>query len=159
MVLSTPSTDPIPFVLTPDRHEPPLNVLGIRVTVLATNVETQSYEVTLQQGDEGMGPPPHSHRWEESFYVLKGSVEFTCGGAISMCGPGTLVHVPAHTIHAFRFGEHGGEMLEMSGQGGHATQMFTAVNDQIPAGPPDISKVVEVLKQNGVIVASPISPT
>lgn len=119
----------------------------------ATNVATQSYEVTLQQGDEGMGPPPHSHRWDESFYVLKGSVEFTCAAETAICGPGTLVHVPAHTVHAFRFGEHGGEMLEMSGQGGLATQMFTAVNDEIPAGPPDIRKVVQVLKQNGVTVS------
>jgi len=153
MVLSTSSTSPKPFVLTPNDYQPPLNVLGIRVTVLATNVATQSYEVTLQQGDEGMGPPPHSHRWDESFYVLKGSVEFTCAAETAICGPGTLVHVPAHTVHAFRFGEHGGEMLEMSGQGGLATQMFTAVNDEIPAGPPDISKVVQVLKQNGVTVS------
>lgn len=153
MVFSTSSTSPKPFVLTPNDYQPPLNVLGIRVTVLATNVATQSYEVTLQQGDEGMGPPPHSHRWDESFYVLKGSVEFTCAAETAICGPGTLVHVPAHTVHAFRFGEHGGEMLEMSGQGGLATQMFTAVNDEIPAGPPDISKVVQVLKQNGVTVS------
>ncbi len=154
MVLSTSSTSPKPFVVTPNDYQPPLNVLGIRVTVLATNVATQSYEVTLQQGDEGMGPPPHSHRWDESFYVLKGSVEFTCAAETAICGPGTLVHVPAHTVHAFRFGEHGGEMLEMSGQGGLATQMFTAVNDEIPAGPPDIRKVVQVLKQNGVTVSA-----
>lgn len=153
MVFSTSSTSPKPFVLTPNDYQPPLNVLGIRVTVLATNVATQSYEVTLQQGDEGMGPPPHSHRWDESFYVLKGSVEFTCAAETAICGPGTLVHVPAHTVHVFRFGEHGGEMLEMSGQGGLATQMFTAVNDEIPAGPPDIRKVVQVLKQNGVTVS------
>ena len=154
MVLSTSSTGPKPFVLTPNEYQQPLNVLGIRVTVLATNVATQSYEVTLQQGDEGMGPPPHSHRWDESFYVLKGSIEFTCAEETQMCGPGTLVHIPAHTVHAFRFGEHGGEMLEMSGQGGLATQMFTAVNDEIPPGPPDVTKVVQVLKQNGVTVSA-----
>jgi hypothetical protein len=31
--------------------------------------------------------------------------------------------------------------------------MFTAVDREIPPGPPDIAKVVEVLKKNGVTLA------
>lgn len=143
-----------PFIMTPNEYVPALNVLGVKVTLLATNAATQSYEVTLQQGDEGTGPPPHSHNWDESFYVLKGTVEFTCSGKTTMCGPGTLVHVPARTVHGFHFGERGGEMLEMSGQGGFATQMFTAVSNVIPPGPPNIPKLVEVLNQNGVTVSA-----
>jgi hypothetical protein len=50
-----------PFVLRPDQHEPALNVVGIQVTVLASNAATQSDGITLQQGEEGTGPPPHSH--------------------------------------------------------------------------------------------------
>jgi hypothetical protein len=46
-----------PFVVTPADYYPALNVLGIKVTVLASNAATQSYEITLQQGDEGTGPP------------------------------------------------------------------------------------------------------
>jgi quercetin dioxygenase-like cupin family protein len=142
-----------PFVLTPQKYAPALNVLGTKVTVLASNVATQSYEITLQQGDGGTGPPPHSHAWDESFYVLKGKIEFTCGGKTVMCTPGTLVHVPGGTVHGFRYGAGGGEMLELTGQGGFATRMFTAVSKEIPPGPADIPKVVEVLKQNGVTVA------
>ncbi len=93
-----------PFVVTPKDCDPALNVLGTKVTVLASNAATQAYEITLQQGDEGMGPPPHSHNWDESFYVLKGKVEFTCAGKTIMCMPGTLVHVPAGTVHGFRYG-------------------------------------------------------
>ena len=89
-----------PFVVTPKDYDPALNVLGTKVTVLASNAGTQSYEITLQQGDEGTGPPLHSHNWDESFYVLKGQVE------------------------------------------------------EVPPGPPDIPKVLEVLKQNGVTVAA-----
>jgi quercetin dioxygenase-like cupin family protein len=44
------------------------------VTVLASNAATQSYGITLQQGEEGPGPPPHSHDWDEAFYVLKGEI-------------------------------------------------------------------------------------
>ena len=141
-----------PFVVTPKDYEPALNVLGTKVTVLASNAATQAYEITLQKGDEGTGPPPHSHDWDESFYVLNGKIEFICAGKTVMCLPGTLVHVPAGTVHGFRYGAGGGEMLELTSQGGFATQMFTALSKEIPQGPPDIPKVVEVLKQNGVTV-------
>ena len=50
-----------PFVLRQDQHEPALNVVGTEVTVLASNEATQSYRITLQQGEEGTGPPLHSH--------------------------------------------------------------------------------------------------
>jgi quercetin dioxygenase-like cupin family protein len=143
-----------PFVVTPKDYTPALNVLGTKVTVLASNAATQSYEITLQQGDEGTGPPLHSHNWDESFYVLKGHVEFSWADKTVMCSPGTLVHVPAETMHGFRYASGGGEMLELTGQGGFATQMFTAISKEIPPGLLDISKVLEVLKQNGVTVAA-----
>jgi quercetin dioxygenase-like cupin family protein len=143
-----------PFVVTPKDYDPALNVLGTKVTVLASNAATQSYEITLQQGDEGTGPPLHSHNWDEAFYVLRGQVEFSCAGKTVLCMPGTLVHVPAGTMHGFRYGAGGGEMLELTGQGGFATQMFAAINKEIPPGPPDIPKALEVLKQNGVTVAA-----
>jgi len=147
---------PEPFVLTPNDYEPALNVLGTKVTVLASNAVTQGYEITLQQGDEGTGPPLHSHNWDESFYVLKGKVEFTYAGKTVPCMPGTLVHLPACTEHAFRYGAGGGEMIELTGQGGFATQMFTAISNEIPPGPPDVPKVLDILKQNGVTVANQV---
>jgi quercetin dioxygenase-like cupin family protein len=143
-----------PFVVTPADYDPALNVLGTKVTVLASNAATQSYEITLQQGNEGTGPPLHSHNWDESFYVLKGQIEFSCAGKTVMCMPGTLVHVPAGTKHGFRYGSGGGEMLELTGQGGFATQMFTAISKEIPPGPPDIPKVLEVVQQYGVTVTA-----
>ena len=142
------------FVLKPDQYEPALRVLGTQVTVLASNAATQSYGITPQEGDEGTGPPPHSHDWDESFYVLKGEIEFLCEGKAHRCLPGTLVHVPRGTVHGFSYGRGGGQMLEITGQGGLAAQMFTAINNEIPAGPPSIAKVLEVLKRNGVTVAA-----
>lgn len=147
---------PQPFIVSPDNYEPALNVIGTKVTVLASNDATQGYEITLQQGDEGMGPPLHSHAWDESFFVLKGQIEFSYDNKTVMCLPGTLVHVPAGTVHGFRYGPGGGEMFELTGQGSMATRMFTAFNREIPPGPPDISKVLEVLKENGVTVASQV---
>ena len=142
------------FVLTPEHRERALSVLGTHVTILASNATTQSYGITLQEGDEGTGPPLHSHDWDESFYVLKGKIEFVCEGKAVVALPGTLVHVPRGTVHGFSYGSGGGQMLEITGQGATAAQMFTAIDHEIPAGPPDIPKVLEVLKRNGVTVAA-----
>ena len=142
------------FVLTPEQHEPALNVVGTKVTVLASNAATQSYGITLQQGEEGTGPPPHSHDWDEAFYVLKGQIHFQCDGKPYTCNVGTLVHVPRGTVHAFRYGSGGGQMLEITGAGALAAQMFAAIDSEIPIGPPDIPKLLDVLKRNGVTVAA-----
>lgn len=142
-----------PFVLKPDQHEPALNVVGTDVTVLASNAATQSYGITLQQGEEGTGPPLHSHDWDEAFYVLKGEIHFICDRMDYACTVGTLVHVPRGTVHGFRYGKGGGQMLEITGAGALAAQMFTAIDKEIPPGPPDIPKLLDVLQRNGVAVA------
>ena len=142
------------FVLTPDRREPALHVVGTDVVVLASNATTQSFGITYQQGDEGTGPPPHSHDWDESFYVLSGAIEFIVDGETHLCTPGTLVYASRGTVHGFRYGKGGGQMLEITGQGARAAQMFTAVNDEIPVGPPDVPKLLDVLLRNGVSVAA-----
>lgn len=142
-----------PCVLRPDQHEPASNVVGIQVTVLASNAATQSYGITLQQGEEGTGPPLHSHDWDEAFYVLKGEIHFNCDGNVYACNVRTLVHLPRGTVHGFRYGSGGGQMLEITGAGALAAQTFTAIDKEIPSGPPDVPKLLDVLKRNGVTVA------
>ena len=69
-----------PFALTPADYSRALNVVGTKVTVLTSNGPSGGYSMTFQQGHKGEGPPPHSHDWDESFFVMKGSVEFKFGG-------------------------------------------------------------------------------
>lgn len=139
-----------PFVVSPDTYAKALNVLGVNVTVLASNDQTQGYEITLQSGSEGAGPPPHSHAWDESFYVLKGSVEIDVAGHIHACRAGTLVHLPAGTVHGYRFGPGGGEMFEITAAGGNATRMFANISREVPPGPPDMPMLTTLLERNGV---------
>lgn len=142
-----------PFVVSPETCPPALHVLGVNVTVLASNVRTRGYEITLQAGEEGVGPPPHRHDWDESFYVLRGNVEITVAGRADHCTPGMLVHLPAGTVHGYRFGAGGGEMFEITGAGGTATRMFESVNREVPPGPPDVAKLTALLERNGVMLA------
>ena len=141
-----------PFVLEPSNRKPALNVIGTQVTVLASGSDIEDLQMTVQSGGEGTGPPPHSHDWDESFYVTKGQIEFTCAGKNTTCVAGTLVHVPAGTVHEFHYGPDGGEMLEMNGKRSKAVAMFTALDREIPPGPLDVEKVIQVLVAHGVKV-------
>ncbi|RPI60499.1 MAG: cupin domain-containing protein [Lysobacterales bacterium] len=142
-----------PFIVAP-ADVAPLSVLGVRITVLAPNTATHGYEITLQEGEVGAGPPPHSHDWDETFYVLRGEVEINCEGELTTLKAGSLVHVPRGTVHGYRFGPHGGGMLEVSSQGGFATKMFTNVGKEFPRADGDIPKLLGLLLENGVRIAA-----
>jgi len=123
-----------------------------KITILASSEQTGSGEVTFQSGPEGFGPPPHFHAWDESFYVLKGSVEFSSGEDVALCKQGSLVHVPGGVIHAFQFGVDGGEMLEFTGAGSGAAALFTTLSKEMPPGPPDFAKAVELFARHGATI-------
>lgn len=139
-----------PLIVTPESRNVALSVAGTNVTVLISGDDSKSQQLTLQSGEEGSGPPPHSHPWDESFYVTRGQVQFTCDGKTTMCRAGTLVHVPAGTIHAFSYGEGGGEMLEVTGGASKSVETFMALDREVPPGSPDIPRIVEVAGKYGV---------
>ena len=140
---------PKPFIVAPEDYADALDIVGERVTVLASGAATQGYEIFLQQGPEGSGPPPHSHPWDESFYVVKGDIDFGIGDETRTAAPGTLVHLPAGTVHWFRFGRGGGEMISMTSRLG-ASQMFTDMAREVAPVNPDLGKLAEVGGRHGL---------
>lgn len=140
---------PKPFIVAPENYAAPLDIVGERVTVLASGEATQGYEIFLQRGPEGSGPPPHSHPWDESFYVVKGAIDFGIGAESQTAAPGTLVHLPAGTEHWFRFGPGGGEMISMTSRVG-ASHMFTDMAKEIAPENPDLAKLAEVGGRHGL---------
>ena len=141
--------NPRPLFLTPQTYARALNVLGEKITVLADHATTQGYEVFLQRGPEGSGPPPHAHDWDESFYVIGGSVEITYDGTTSVATAGSFVHVPAGTVHSFRCGPGGVEMLSITSHTSQAANLFTAIDHEVTAMPPDVSKLIEIGTRHG----------
>jgi quercetin dioxygenase-like cupin family protein len=131
-----------------------LNVVGERLTVLASGDETGSYEVFHQEGDEGSGPPPHSHSWDEAFYVIRGEITFGVGEKTAIAHPGGFVHAPAGAVHWFRFGPGGGEMLSVTSRKG-AAAMFTAFDREIAPESPDLGKLVRIAARHGASIAAP----
>jgi quercetin dioxygenase-like cupin family protein len=130
---------------------PVLDVLGTRVAVLAA-AATGSHAVTLQSGEAGQGAPLHRHDWDESFYVLSGEVVFTYAGESRLASAGSFVHVPAGSVHGFRYAG-AAEMLEISGAGGRSVEMFAALDRELPQGPPDPAQIQALLGRYGVTLA------
>jgi len=147
---------PVPFIVTPDRAPRPLNVVGEKITVLASSAQTAGYEIFLQVGPAGSGPPPHSHPWDESFYVLQGEIACGLDQSDMIALPGTLVHVPAGTTHWFRFGKGGGEMLSMTSRDG-ASRLFADFDREISPEAPDLGKLIEIARRHGLGVVPPPS--
>jgi quercetin dioxygenase-like cupin family protein len=131
-----------------------LNVVGEQISVLASGDQTGSYEVFHQSGSEGRGPPPHSHPWDEAFYVMRGEIAFGVGDREALARPGTFVHVPAGTMHWFRFGAGGGEMVSLTSREG-AAKMFTEFNSEIAPDTPDLAKLVEIAGRHGAKIGTP----
>lgn len=139
------------FVVAPKDYAATLNIVGEHVTVLASGEATGAYEVFLQRGPEGSGPPPHSHPWDESFYVVKGQVDFGIDVESMTASPGTLVHLPAGTVHWFRFCKGGGEMVSMTSRLG-ASRMFADIAREVAPVNPDLEKLAEVGARHGLKV-------
>jgi quercetin dioxygenase-like cupin family protein len=129
----------------------PRQVLAERITILANHSQTGSYEVTIHDGPEGAGPPPHFHPWDEAFYVIDGEVDFECGGISKKVVAGGFVHVPGGTVHAFRYATATTRMIGITSGEGSAT-MFAAVDRECGAAP-DRDKLVAVLNRHNLQLA------
>jgi len=147
---------PVPFIVMPGRALRPLNVVGEKITVLASGEQTGGYEIFLQAGPEGSGPPPHNHPWDESFYVIKGEMAFGIDKSDMIAVPGTLVHLPAGTTHWFRFGKGGCEMVSMTSREG-ASRLFADFDREISPEKPDLGKLIEIARRHGLVVVPPPS--
>ena len=140
------------FILAKQDRAPAYGVLGEEVQVIASGAETGGYELFVQKGGPGLGPPPHAHDWDESFYILAGEIEIGIGEASARCGPGALAHLPAGTVHWFRFLTDG-EMLSVTSRLG-ASRFFAEV-DRATGGANDIATTVAVAEAHGLAVHPP----
>ncbi len=141
------------FIVESDQQQP-LDVVGEKITVLASGAQTEGYEIFRQVGPEGSGPPPHTHPWDESFYVIRGEITFSIDGRVGLAKPGTLVHLPAGTTHEFRFGRGGGEMISMTAREG-ASLLFADLDREITPEDPDFARLVEISVRHGLEILVP----
>ena len=65
-------------------------------------VEGDRMIVGLMRMNAGTGAEPHSHPNEQWIYVLEGTFRATVGGQQIEARPGSVVYIPANTVHEGR---------------------------------------------------------
>jgi quercetin dioxygenase-like cupin family protein len=112
-----------PVILGPEERPESLAIGGFTITVLASGDDMQAYETFHTEGPPGTGPGPHSHPWDETFYVLTGPVTFGVGREEIVAEPGTFLNVPGDVIHWYRFGPETGSFVSVT-SGKSAAPMY-----------------------------------
>lgn len=138
-----------------------VGVLGIHF--LVTGAESQGsvavFELTVPAG-AGLPAPPHSHdAYEETIYGLAGSLTFTVDGVALAIGPGQALCIPRGAVHMFA--NHGEvearalSTLSPAGIGPDYFRQVAAVLDAARGGPPDRTRLVEIMRRHGL---TPVPP-
>lgn len=143
------------LMIRPETRPTALSVVGELVTPLATRGETGSYEVFLQSGPRGAGPPPHHHPWEESYFVIDGEIEVSLGEERQTVGAGTFIHIPAGTVHTYRTHSAHASFISITSPGG-AAAMFADIAREAPEVPPDLPKLARVVMRHGLVPGIPV---
>ena len=66
-------------LIRPAERSEALHLAGVDITPLVSADQSADYEIGVISGQEGHGPPPHSHPWDETYFVLRGEVVFGVG--------------------------------------------------------------------------------
>lgn len=142
-------------VIESDKTPRPVNVVGEAITILAGGDLSKPFEVHIQQGVQGGGPPPHFHPWDEAFYVIDGQVEVTVDGQSNTVSSGGYVHIPAGTVHAYKNLSSTAKIIGVVSdpRGGQ----FFAAMDQLRV-PEDLARIFEVAERYGVTFLVPETP-
>lgn len=102
-----------PIHTTPDDGTK-VNLLGIPSTIRIHGRDTAGAVSVIELRDQpGGGAPMHIHqREDETFHVVEGDYEFTCGDQTFVARPGAVVFGPRGVAHGYRYlGETPGRIL------------------------------------------------
>ena len=138
-----------PLIVSNDALPQPLHVLGETVTMFGAEDPSKAFEVHVQEGVAGGGPPPHRHPWEEAFFILEGEVEISCEGTSQVLAAGSFVQIPAGTTHAYTNVSERAKILAIVSdcRGG---RLFETLNEHVKSMPEDADALVEHSAKLGV---------
>jgi len=135
---------------------PPLHVLGTQVRFLCEAEETRGawslMEVTLPRD---AGPPPHTHSWDEGYFVTAGEVEFTLGNRTFAARTGDFIYAPGGALHGFRGVSGTPARVLIFDTPAHAGAFFRRVDQEVSELPRDLPKVFEIGISAGIHFQAP----
>lgn len=129
----------------------PLNVIGNAITIRLHGRDTAGVLSVVESVDQpGEGPPPHiHHREDETFQVLEGEYEISCGGETFIARKGTTIFAPRGVPHSYRYvGRTPGLLMVTLTPAG-----FEGFFEEVGALPPkqqEIPRVIEIGKKYGL---------
>lgn len=141
-----------------------VHLLGTLVTFRASAADTDgAFSLVEIAVAPGAGTPPHHHLDAESFLVLDGTVTFTVAGKEEAKGPGSFVHLPSGTAHAFRNeGSSPARMIGINMPGGPHAQFFAEAGEPVAdastfptMSPPDVPKLIATAQRHGITILPP----
>lgn len=126
---------------------------GDLYTLLATGDETNNayfqFEAVVPAGG---GPPPHVHeREDETFYLVRGTLEVRLGDEVFAAKAGDFINTPRGTAHSFKnVGTDTAVMLVTfvpAGMEKYFEEVFPTAKDRTAAPPPITDELIHTMKE------------
>ena len=127
------------------------NILGDIQTIKLSGKDTAGkFTIFENNNPPGVGIPLHVHTNEdEVFRILEGEMEFIVEGNTNLLKAGDTIFLPRKIPHSFRVvGEQNAKAIVTIIPSG-IEEMFIQLN-QLPAGPPDMEKVLDICGSFGI---------
>lgn len=112
---------------------------------------------------KGLEPPPHTHsREDEGYFVIEGHMTFFAGNQTFEASPGAFVWLPRDVQHGFSCDTETARAVILLTPGG-LEEAFRTLSEPaprpelppVPAGPPDIERLLRVFGEYGVMFPPP----
>ena len=145
-----------PPLIVKSKDVPPLHVLGTQVRFLCEGHSTRNawslMEVTLPHD---AGPPPHTHRWDEAYFITDGDVEFSVGDRRFTATAGDFVYTPGGVVHGFRGASKQPAHMLIFDAPAHAWAFFKRIDREVKELPRDLPKVLDIGESTGIHFLAP----
>jgi mannose-6-phosphate isomerase-like protein (cupin superfamily) len=131
-----------------------LSVLGDTITCKLAGGNLNGWQFFELSGSANSGPPPHTHPWEEGYYILAGEVEVLVGEEVMLATPGYFIHIPANTVHTFNIKSPQAKFLFWVSDD-KAEKFFAEIDKEVKELPPNMEKLMTIAQKHQVIPVSP----
>jgi quercetin dioxygenase-like cupin family protein len=125
-----------------------IKALGSEITFLFR--EPGAWSLTQVSAPRDVGAPPHDHDFDESYYVLSGSLWLTVAGKEVVLGAGEFIHIPGGTVHSFKGTSDAPTQILILQSPGDAEEFFRACAREIKKIPADLARMPELGARYGI---------
>jgi quercetin dioxygenase-like cupin family protein len=134
-------------------EEETIKALGSEITFLCR--EPGAWSLTRVSVPRDIGAPPHDHDFDESYYLLSGSLRLTVVGKEVELGAGEFIHIPGGTVHGFTGTSDVPTQMLILQSPGDADEFFRACAREIRKIPEDLARMPELGARYGIRMARP----